>query len=91
MYDKARKLIDSANKIIVVQAENPDGDSLGSALALEEILGDIGKEVVLYCPVEIPKYMRYIKGWDRVVNQFDTSFDLAIIVDTMAEILLQKF
>jgi phosphoesterase RecJ-like protein len=90
MYDKARKLIDSANKIIVVQAENPDGDSLGSALALEEILGDIGKEVVLYCPVEIPKYMRYIKGWDRVVNQFDTSFDLAIIVDTMAEILLTK-
>lgn len=90
MYDNARQLIDSAKKIIIVQAENPDGDSLGSALALEEILGDIGKEIVLYCPVEIPKYMRYIKGWDRVINQFDTSFDLAIIVDTMADVLLTK-
>ncbi len=90
MYDKAFELINSANKIIVIQAENPDGDSLGSALALEEILGDIGKNVVLYCPVEIPKYMRYIKGWDRVINQFDTSFDLAIIVDTMADVLLTK-
>lgn len=90
MYDKAKNLIDSAQKILIIQAENPDGDSLGSALALEDILGDLGKKVVLYCPVEIPKYMRYIKGWDRIVNQFDTSFDLAIIVDTMAEVLLTK-
>ncbi|HUC96683.1 MAG TPA: DHH family phosphoesterase, partial [Candidatus Saccharimonadales bacterium] len=90
MYETAKKLIDSAKKIIIIQAENPDGDSLGSALALEEILGDLGKEVMLYCPVEIPKYMRYIKGWDRVENQFDTSYDLAIVVDTVAEILLTK-
>ncbi len=90
MYDKARELIGSAQKIIIVQAENPDGDSLGSSLALEEILGDIGKEIILYCPVEIPKYLRYIKGWDRVVSQFDTSYDLAIIIDTMADVLLTK-
>lgn len=90
MYDEAKKLIDSAQKIIIIQAENPDGDSLGSSLALEEILGDIGKKVVLYCPVEIPKYMRYINGWDRVVNDFDTSADLAIIVDTTADVLISK-
>jgi phosphoesterase RecJ-like protein len=90
MYDKAKELIDSAQKIIIIQAENPDGDSLGSALALEEILSDIGKDVILYCPVEVPKYMRYIKGWDKVVNEFNTNADLAIIVDTMADVLLTK-
>jgi phosphoesterase RecJ-like protein len=90
MYDTVKQLIDNAKKIIVIQAENPDGDSLGSALALEEILGDLGKEIKLYCPVGIPKYMRYIKGWDRVETQFDTSCDLAIVVDTMAEVLLTK-
>jgi len=90
MFDKAKELINSAKKIIIIQAENPDSDSLGSALALEEILGDLGKKVVLYCPVEIPKYMRYIKGWDRVIGDFDSSSDLVIIVDTMAEVLLSK-
>lgn len=90
MFESATNLINSAKKIIVIQAENPDGDSLGSSLALEEILGDLGKEVVLYCPVEIPKYMRYIKGWDRVVTDFDASADLAIIVDTAADILITK-
>ena len=90
MYDKAKELINNANKIIVIQAENPDGDSIGSALALEEIMGDIKKDVILYCPVEIPKYLHYINGWDRIINRFDTSADLAIIVDTTAEVLLTK-
>ena len=90
MFEKATSLIDDAKKIIIIQAENPDGDSLGSSLALEEILSDLGKEVILYCPVEIPKYMRYINGWDRIINDFDTSADLAIIVDTGADVLISK-
>jgi phosphoesterase RecJ-like protein len=85
-----QQLILDAKKIVVIQAENPDGDSLGSALALEEVLGDLGKEVVLYCPINIPKYIRYFAGWDRVVDEFDYSADLAIIVDTASEILLSK-
>jgi bifunctional oligoribonuclease and PAP phosphatase NrnA len=90
MYEEAKQTIQAAKKIIVIQAENPDGDSLGSALALEEILGDLEKEVSLYCPVEIPKYLRYISGWDRVTSEFDTSADIAIVVDTSADVLLTK-
>lgn len=90
MYESATTLITDAKKVIIIQAENPDGDSLGSSLALEELLGNLGKDVVLYCPVEIPKYMRYLQGWDRVVSDFDTKADLAIIVDTSADILLSK-
>lgn len=90
MYDQSISLIADAKKIIIIQAENPDGDSLGSSLALEEILGDLGKEIIMYCPVEIPKYLRYFTGWDRVVSQFDQSVDAAIIVDTSADILLTK-
>jgi phosphoesterase RecJ-like protein len=90
MFKNAIDLIHDAKKIIVIQAENPDGDSLGSALALEEILSDQGKDVVLYCNVEIPKYMRYIQGWDRVIPEFDMTADLAIIVDTVSETLISK-
>jgi phosphoesterase RecJ-like protein len=90
MYKEATALINAAKKIIVIQAENPDGDSLGSSLALEEILGDLGKEVILYCPIETPKYMHYIQGWDRIVAQFDSTADLAIIVDTSADVLITK-
>lgn len=90
MFETAKSLIEAAQKITVIQAENPDGDSLGSALALEEILGDMGKEVQLHCPIELPKYLRYVQGWDRVTTEFDAGTDLCIIVDTTAELLLSK-
>lgn len=90
MFDKSIEFITKANKILIIQAENPDGDSLGSALALEEILSDLGKEIVLFSYVEIPKYLRYFDGWDRVDNKFDATCDMAIIVDTSSETLLGK-
>lgn len=90
MFDKVKQLVANAKRVVVIQAENPDGDSIGSALALEEILGDLGKEVVLYCPVNIPKYLGYVRGWDRVVDEFPTNFDLSIIVDTASATLLER-
>lgn len=90
MYDQATQLINDAKKIVIIQGENPDGDSLGSSLALEEVLTDLGKNVVMYCATDIPKYMRYIKGWDRVESTFAADSDMAIIVDTSADILISK-
>lgn len=89
-FENARKLIANSQKICVIQAENPDGDSLGSALALEEILSDLGKSVKLFCPVDIPKYLRYFSGWDRIESSIYEKFDLFIIVDTTSNTLLSK-
>lgn len=90
MLDTAISVIRDAKKIIVMQAENPDGDSLGSALALEMILSDAGKTVSLYCAIDMPKYLHYIQGWDRVTADWPADADCAIIVDTSAEALLQQ-
>jgi phosphoesterase RecJ-like protein len=88
MYKKFATFLSENHKISVIQAENPDGDSLGSALALEEILSQ--HDISLYCPVEIPKYLRYLPAWSRVTNDFDSNADAYIIVDTAAEVLLSK-
>lgn len=90
LSDNERKLINDAKTIVVLQAENPDGDSLGSALALEEIFGNMGKQVLLHCPVQIPTYLRYISGWDRVQMDFPIGADIAVIVDTSAKSLMGK-
>jgi phosphoesterase RecJ-like protein len=90
MFKDVIDTISSAQHIVVVQAENPDGDSLGSSLALEEILSDTGKKVSLYCAIDIPKYMQHIQGWDRVVKDWPKKADLAIIVDTSSKTLLVK-
>lgn len=83
-------LIDQSQTIAILQADNPDGDSLGSALALEAILGDMGKEPLLYCGVDMPAHLTYLPGWDRVSKELPRQFDLAIIVDTSALSLFEQ-
>ncbi len=86
---KIKNFVDSAKRIVIIQADNPDGDSLSSALALEHIFGDMGKEPILYCGVDIPGYLRYMEGWDRVSNELPAGFDASIIVDTGSLLLLE--
>lgn len=88
MYNSFTEFLQGKKSLCIIQAENPDGDSLGSALALDYLLKDT--ENSLYCPVEVPKYLRYFKDWGRVTQEFDLSADGYIIVDTAAEILLSK-
>ncbi len=88
--EQIQTILQNAQKVLIIQADNPDGDSLGSALALEHILGDMGKEPILYCGVAIPSYLSYLPGWDRVTNEFPHQFDASIIVDTSADSLLEN-
>lgn len=88
MYSKFTDFIKDKDSLCIIQAENPDGDSLGSAIALDYLLE--GKDVSLYCPVDIPKYLHYFVDWSRVTSDFDFQVDGYIIVDTAAEVLLSK-
>jgi len=88
--DKIKTIIDQAESLVILQADNPDGDSLGSALALESLLGDQGKKVSLYCAVDMPSYLRYMSGWDRVQKELPNKFDASIIVDASTMTLFER-
>jgi phosphoesterase RecJ-like protein len=87
-YPEAKQIVEilaQAKTVVIMQADNPDGDSLSSSLALEEILGELGIEPVMYCGVDVPSYLRYLSGWDRVTNELPKNFDASIIVDMSAD------
>jgi phosphoesterase RecJ-like protein len=87
---KIAELVNAAATIVIIQADNPDGDSIGSALALEHIIGDLGKQPHLFCGVDIPSYLHYLAGWDRIDKELPKQFDLSIIVDTSAQSLFES-
>lgn len=88
--DSVRRTLADAASVVIIQADNPDGDSLASALALEQILGDLGKETSMYCGVDLPSYLRYMPGADRVTTELPKQFDLSLIVDTGSDSLLEQ-
>ena len=89
LLNSVQQIISDNQRIVVIQPENPDGDSIASAIALEHILADQGKKVEMFCAIDTPKYLRYIKGWDRISTEWSGKYDMAIIVDTAAEALLE--
>ena len=86
---KIQNIIEDSKLIVIVQADNPDGDSLASALALEDILHHMGKEPYMYCAVDVAKHLRHLPGWDRVNKDLPKKFDSGIIVDTSSRSLLE--
>ena len=88
-YQEVADIVSAAQHIVVLQADNPDGDSLGSTLALEAILSDMGKTVTMVCNIDMPAHLKYLSGWDRVVKDIPHSFDATIIVDTSTETLFE--
>lgn len=75
----------SANKIVLAAHINPDGDTIGSMLALAHALKGLGKEVTPLSHHGVPEILRWLPGNEWV--QTETSrrdFDLAVICDTGA-------
>lgn len=88
-YEKLKETIDSAEHVVVMQADNPDGDSVASSLALEAILSEMGKKVTLVCAIDIPAHLKYLSGWDRIQKEVPNDFDMTIIVDNSTETLFE--
>ncbi len=89
-YEELEDLLTKAQTVILLQADNPDGDSLGSTLALEAILSEMGKTVYMVCAVDMPSYLHYLRGWSRVVKDIPQKFDMTIMLDNNTESLLEN-
>jgi phosphoesterase RecJ-like protein len=88
--EKIAEIIQGSYKILIIQADNPDADSLATSLALEHILHQMDKEPTMYCGIDMPEYLKYLSGWDRVNKEVPSQFDASLIVDTSTLTLLEK-
>lgn len=81
-FEKAKELIFAAQNILIISHRNPDGDTIGSNLALRAALEKLGKNIVSSCVDDLPKNSVFLKGSEKFVQDFDLSvFDLIITVD----------
>ena len=67
--EKAAELINSADKICITSHRSPDGDAIGSSLAMYHFLKGIGKEnVQVILPNEYPDYIAWLEGEELILN-----------------------
>ena len=71
------------NRVFLVSSHvNPEGDAIGSALALAEGLEAMGKDVTVFFDDAIPYIYRFLPHVDRIVHDVEgMAFDVTIAVD----------
>jgi phosphoesterase RecJ-like protein len=86
MHATARQIhqhIQKANSLALVSHQNPDGDTLGSALAFAQYLLDQGKEVKIFCLSLVPDKFNFLHNIDIVSNdpKVFTDVDTITVLD----------
>ncbi|MDD2525659.1 MAG: bifunctional oligoribonuclease/PAP phosphatase NrnA [Bacteroidales bacterium] len=64
--DVVQKRIDEARRIVIVTHISPDGDAIGSSLALYHYLKGLGKKVSVVTPNSMPDFLLWLPGANDV-------------------------
>jgi len=81
--ETAAKLLTQANNLVITGHIHPDGDCLGSMLALQEYLESLDKKVELLLDDDLPTLYTFLPGSARIRRPGNTpvTTDLLVIVD----------
>lgn len=79
--DKFKELVDNAETIAIASHINPDGDNLGSTLALRKSLELYGKDVELLANDTIDDYLHFLPEKENYKEASRDSYDLFMILD----------
>jgi phosphoesterase RecJ-like protein len=80
------RTIEGSARVFLTTHVNPDGDAIGSLLALNRLLSGFGKEVTAFTADPIPSNFMFLPTSDRVIHALENigerAFDLCIVVDS---------
>lgn len=84
--EKLWLLLEKAHSVSIATHLNPDGDGIGSMLAMGELLGTMGKSVTLLCNDKPPTNLLFLPNVQQIIHgeeaeKCKTEFDLGIILD----------
>lgn len=78
-----KALVLSSKRFIVAGHTDPDGDSLGSMIAIYLLVRKLGKECLMYSPDGVPNTYKFLSRSGEIVTEIPREeFDVLITVDS---------
>lgn len=84
-FEKLKRLLDKAERVMLVAHQKPDGDTLGSAVSVLNYLVGYGKEVIAFCATPVPEQYAYLPRIQNFTSDpavFRENYDLMCIFDS---------
>ncbi len=79
-FVEIKEQIEKANRVLIAGHKNPDGDCIGSTIAMGLKLMELGKEVTLYTK-SIPEEYYILKGAEQYTSCIEEVYDTVIVLD----------
>ena len=79
----AKTAIKKFDKFLISAHINPEGDSIGSQIALASLLRRIGKDAIILNDSPVPHVLQFMNGTENILKEMPRNFkfDAAIILD----------
>ena len=81
LFERAHREIEKSSYIVIGVHETPDGDAIGSMLALGEALRATDRDVVMYSHDPIPSFLSFLPGVEEIHHSISWFPDLIIGLD----------
>jgi len=66
-FKKIRDQISDSSEIVITTHYNPDGDAIGSSLALYHILNHLGCNAKVIIPNDYPSFLKWLPGSENII------------------------
>lgn len=76
------RLVEESHNVVVVSHKDADGDTLGSALAMCDVLTAMGKTVAMRCPPPVPELYAFLPGFELINQEEGSPPDLVLVMDS---------
>lgn len=77
-FDDIRKLLERSRRVLVASHVDPDGDAIGTQLAVATFVRHLGKEVFLVRDAAVPSKYRFLAGIEDLRPFDDYPIDFAV-------------
>jgi phosphoesterase RecJ-like protein len=81
IYNQIIDKIESNNNFVIIPHHNPDGDAIGSALAVKNFLDKLGKTSTVISPNDYPEFLHWLPKNDSVVVWFKNKFKAKALIE----------
>src|SRR3989338_4129228 len=75
-----KQAIKKFNKFLITSHINPEGDSIGSQVAMAALLKSLGKSSAILNDSPVPHFLRFIKGTENVLKEMPHNFNYQAVV-----------
>jgi len=81
LHRNIRTFFETSNNFSIISHVRPDGDAIGSVLALGLSLKTLGKKVQMILVDGVPNSFRFLEGASQIKRKISTEFTNIIVVD----------